>query len=114
MRAMARSAPKSASAAIHRKVVEEVHRLSAQAPAFHVAKLAKQVRKDPRTVMHHLEMLETAGDVLFLDAERRVVSTQDGLQRALRDAALEGWQNLSKASLAEIWDNEQDDVFNRL
>lgn len=99
---------------IHKVVVASVRKLSREAPAVKVATIARDTRKDPRTVLHHLEMMEASGNVVFLDKEHSVIGVPEQLAKALRGAILEPWERGGMDELKDIWDNDEDAVFDRL
>lgn len=105
---------KRPSDVIHRQVAASVHRLTQEAPAVKVSRIAQDTRNDSRTVLHHLRLMQVTGEVVFLTADHSVVALPERLAKAVRNALFEPWERAGTRELKEIWGNEQDDVFDSL
>ncbi len=100
---------RDAAAGIHKAVLGSLRDSLRHAHAVKLSTLARATGKDPRTVRHHLELLESSGRVLFLDADRTVLATPGTLSKALESAA---WDRAGLAALDDLWDNESDERWN--
>ena len=107
--------PRTKSAAdveAHRKILASFRSLAAaQGPAVRVRRLAQRVRKDPRTVRHHLELMAVRHEIVFLDPEKSVVARVTDLDRVVRSekAKMEREELLyasSAAGAALAWTSE--------
>lgn len=81
---MPRSA-RSKEVVTHEAIVKGFRKLaSAHGPAVKIRTLAQRVRKDPRTVRHHLEIMAVHHQVVFLNPEKTVVARLSDLERVVK------------------------------
>lgn len=76
---------RSKEVAIHKTIVRGFRKLaSADGPAVKIRALARRVRKDPRTVRHHLEIMAVHHQVVFLNPEKTVVARLPDLEQLVK------------------------------
>lgn len=68
----------------HRLILASFRKLAAQGPAVRIRRLAQRVRKDPRTVRHHLELMAVRHEIVFLNPEKSVVARVADLEKVVR------------------------------
>lgn len=91
----------------HRAIIAKLRRLSFDAPAVTVAKLARSVGKDPRVVRRHLRVAAIDGAGLFVDKGETLFAFTVRMERALREAiAQEPAAQLAYASAEALFASE--------
>lgn len=69
----------------HRQVLASFRKLAAaHGPVVKVRALAQRVRKDPRTVRHHLQLMAVHHELVFLNPEKSLVARVQDLEKVVR------------------------------